>query len=58
MTSGKVMIIDLIDIWKIYSYILMSYFTGPYSRSKNKINVELDLSNYATKSDLKGNKRW
>ena len=35
----------------------MSYFTGPYSRSKNKINVELDLPDYATKSDLKGNKR-
>ena len=28
----------------------MSYFP-PYS--KNKIGVELDLSNYATKSDLK-----
>ena len=35
----------------------MSYFTGPYSRSKSKINVELDLPDYATKSDLKGNKR-
>ena len=33
----------------------MSYFP-PYSDSKNKIEVELDLcnlSNYATKSDLK-----
>ena len=30
----------------------MSYFP-PYSYSKNKIEVELDFSNYATKSDLK-----
>ena len=28
-------------------------FSPPYSHSKNKIEVELDLSNYATKSDLK-----
>ena len=31
----------------------MSYFPEPYTRNKNKIEVELDLSNYATKSDLK-----
>ena len=31
----------------------MSYFPQPYTRSKSKIKVELDLSNYATKSDLK-----
>ena len=31
----------------------MSYFTEPYTHSKNKIKFELDLSNYATKSDLK-----
>ena len=30
----------------------MSYFP-PYSYSKNKIEVELDFLNYATKSDLK-----
>ena len=30
----------------------MSYFP-PYGNSKNKIKVELDLSIYATKSDLK-----
>ena len=30
----------------------MSYIP-PYRNSKNKIEVELDLSNYATKSDLK-----
>ena len=32
----------------------MSYFPEPFSRNKNKIKVELDFSNYATKSDLKG----
>ena len=32
--------------------IKMSYFS-PYSYSKNKTEVELDLPNYATKSDLK-----
>ena len=31
----------------------VSYFPEPYSRSKNKIKVELDLSNYAIKSCLK-----
>ena len=31
----------------------MSYFWESYTRKKNKIKVELDLSNYAKKSDLK-----
>ena len=31
----------------------MSYFPDPYTHSKNKIEVELDLSSYATKSALK-----
>ena len=31
----------------------MSYFPEPYTRSKNKIKVRLDLSNYVTKSDFK-----
>ena len=30
----------------------MSYFS-PFGHSKNKIEVELDLPNYATKFDLK-----
>ena len=34
----------------------MSYFSQPYSPNKNKIKAELDLSNYATKSDLKNSK--
>ena len=32
----------------------MSYIPEPYSYNQNKIKVELDLCNYATKSDLKG----
>ena len=39
-------------IKKRYFYAKMSYFP-PYGHSKNKIEVELDLSNYAPKSDLK-----
>ena len=31
----------------------MSCFPEPHTISKNKIEVELDLSNYVTKSDLK-----
>ena len=32
----------------------MSYFLEPYGHNKNKIKVELDLSNYARKPHLKG----
>ena len=31
----------------------MSYFPEPHAHSKNKMEIEIDLSNYATKSDLK-----
>ena len=31
----------------------MSYFPELHTHSKNKLDVELDLSNYATKSDFK-----
>ena len=31
----------------------MSLFLEPYTGSKSKIKVELDLSNYASKFDLK-----
>ena len=31
----------------------MSYFPEPHTHNKNKIEAEWDLSNYATKSDLK-----
>ena len=31
----------------------MSYFPEPHSHCKNKIEAEIDLGNFATKSDLK-----
>ena len=41
----------IVGLIKRYCYIKMSYFPS-YGHSRNKIEVELDLSNYATKSDL------
>ena len=38
-------------ITKILLY-KMNYFPKPYSHSKNKTKVQLDLFNYATKSDF------
>ena len=34
-------------------YYKMSTYYPPYKSSSNNIKVELDLSNYATKNDLK-----
>ena len=52
LSNGKVNIIHvIIGLIKILLY-KMSYFPEPYTRSKNKIKVELNLCNYATKSDL------
>ena len=39
----------MVGLIKRYCYVKMSYFP-PYHHSKNKIKVELDLSNFATKS--------
>ena len=53
MLNGKASITLLIvALIKWYCYIKVSCIS-PYSYCKNKIEVELDLSNYATKSDLK-----
>ena len=43
----------IVGLKKRISLYKMSYFSEPYTRSKSKIKVELDFSNYATKSDLK-----
>ena len=53
MLNGNAMIIFLI-VRLIKKILLdkMSYFPESYSSSKNKIQVELDLFNYATKSGL------
>ena len=54
MLNGKDMIILItIGLIKKISYVKMSYFPELHTHSKNKVEVELDLSNYATKSDLK-----
>ena len=54
MSNRKVMIIYLtVGSIKKISLYKMHYFPEPYSYNKNKINVQLDLSNYATKFDLK-----
>ena len=54
MLSGKVMIIRLIArLMKKISLYKMSYYPGPSSHRRNKIKVELDLSSYATMSDVK-----
>ena len=50
-----------VNSWLIYDLMVgllislynMRYFAEPYNRSKSKIKVELNLYNYATKSDLK-----
>ena len=62
MSNGKVIIIHLIvrlikKIW-CYSNVLQcikmgNFFPKPYESFGGDINVTVDLSNYATKSDLK-----
>ena len=54
MSNAKVMIMHLImgSIKKILLY-KMSYFPEPYTNSKNKIKIDLNLSFYETKPDLK-----
>ena len=54
MSNGKVMI-TILFAGQIAKILLqkMSYFPNSYTCSKNKEKVELVLSNYATKSDLK-----
>ena len=34
---------------------MTKYFPEPYEQFDGKINVKLDLSNYATKDDIKNN---
>ena len=54
MLNGKTTITFLmLRLIKKLSLHKMSYYLEPYTRSKNKIKAELDLSYYATKSDLK-----
>ena len=53
MSNGKAMTIFLtVGLIKKILYKL-SYFPEPNTLSKSQIEVELDLENYAAKSDLK-----
>ena len=55
MSNGKVnsWLINDLTVGLLMSLYNMRYFAEPYNRSKNKIKVELNLYNYAKKSDLK-----
>ena len=54
VSNGKAMIIRLtIGLIRKISLYIMSYFPEPWTQNKIKIKVEFNLSNYATKSDLK-----
>ena len=55
MSNGKAVIIPLIvGLIKKKLFHKMIYFREPSSHNKNKTKAELDLSNHATKSNLKG----
>ena len=54
MSNGKVMIILLITgLIKRILYKMSKYFRKPYEPFGGDINVKIDLSNYATKADIK-----
>ena len=46
-------LIKLIILLKDIQLQKLNYFPEPYTRSRNKIKVRLDLSNYARKYDFK-----
>ena len=53
MLTGKTtMILLTVVLIKQIQLYQMSYFAEPHTQSKNKKEVELDLTNDATKSDL------
>ena len=54
MSNGKVIIIHLIvGLIKKTLYKMSQYFPKPYEPFGGDINVKVDLSNYATKTDIK-----
>ena len=57
ISSGRVMKICLI-VWFIYkiSIYKLSFYLKPDSCDRNKIKAQLDLSNYAIKSDVRNAK--
>ena len=54
MSNGKTMIVDLIaGLMKKPLHKMNQYFSKPYDRFGRNVKVELELSNYSTKTDLK-----
>ena len=54
MLNGKVITVDLIaGLIKKILFKMSQYFSKPYEPFGGDINVKLDLSNYATKTDIK-----
>ena len=54
MSNGKVMIVHLmVGLIKKILYKMSQYFPKPYWRFGEDINVKVDLSKYATKTDIK-----
>ena len=59
MSNGKVMMISLsVGLIKKILLYKMSYFPEPYTCSKIEVEVEFNLSNYATKSDVKNTSKF
>ena len=54
MLNGKAMIIhSVVGLIKKTLYKMSQYFLKPYKSFGGNINVKVDLSNYAVKTDLK-----
>ena len=54
MSNGLTMIIRLmVGLIKKTSYKMRQYFPKPYEPFGEEMNVKVDSSNYATKTDLK-----
>ena len=50
--TKKLLVVFMIENYKRLYYKMSTYYP-PYKSSSNNIKVELDLTNYATKTDLK-----
>ena len=50
--TKKLLVVFMIENYKKLYYKISTYYP-PYKSSSNNIKVELDLTNYATKTDLK-----
>ena len=43
----------MVGLIKVIQYKMSQYFPKPFRNFEENINVKIDLSNYATKSDIK-----